>query len=390
MVGDEAVEVAALSWIVELPRDLGLEESLGPQLMNSQVQLSGWAGHYEQLPDWSEGPPDAVPIKRLRFRRAYVDIGMPTAATDIAFGYVRRLEGTEKREYERGLRKRIKEGAKEWKTVCQLTRWYLGDAIPDPPANALDPEKDSAIRTDFAGMLNDLDLWLQAYGVSSGQVDIGALALHDLPALVPWVVDVSASPIGPRTTRSGMLPIHGRMPDLKPAEGNVEAGRAASLLMVQGVEAFPFFLPLSLLYQSQGHSLAGRGRQAVIDMGTAVESLVSTVIKETMRLRGHGEDEIEKEFEKQWRTIFNRVLLETLGVEIGAGGAAHSKWWAEAYKTRTKVVHGGMPVTPEQSEKAVERSWALFEWIGERLRAQDDLVALGEAISLEHPDSGGA
>jgi hypothetical protein len=259
VVEDNTVEVAALSWIVELPRDLGLEEGLGPQLMNNLTQLTGWAGRYEELPDWSEGPPNAVPIKRLRFRRAYVDIGMPTAATDVAFGYLRRLEGVEKRKYETGLRKRIKRGAKEWKTVCQMTRWYVGEEIPDPPEDPFDPAEDSAIRTGFAAMLGDLDVWLQGYGISSGQVDVGSLALHDLPALVPWVVDISASPDGPRSTRSGMLPIHSRMPNLLPAEGHLEAGRQASLLMVQGPEAFPFFLPLSLLYQSQGHSLAGRG-----------------------------------------------------------------------------------------------------------------------------------
>jgi hypothetical protein len=87
--------------------------------------------------------------------------------------------------------------------------------------------------------------------------------------------------------------------------------------------------------------------------------------------------------------IYNRVLLETLGIEIGAGGAPHSKWWAEAYKLRTKVVHSGMPVTPAQAEGAVERTWALFEWIGERLRAQTDLVALGEAIRLNRPPAVG-
>jgi len=387
MTDHQIAEVAALSWIVELPRDLGLEEDLGPLLINNQLELDGWSGRYEELPEWSEGQPDGVPVKRLRFRRAYVDIGMPTAATDIAFGDLRRLEGTEKRAYEKGLRKRIKAGAKEWKTVCQLTRWYAGDLIPDPPEDALNPEESSPIRTDFVGMLNDLDLWLQAYGVSSGQVDIGSLALHDLPALVPWVVNVAASPDSRPTVRSGMLPIHARMPDLLPAEGNIAASRAASLLMVQGPEAFPFFLPLSLLYQAQGHSLAGRGRQAVIDMGTAVESLVSTTIKEAMRVRDHSPEQIEAVFEKQWKTIFNRVLLETLGIEIGAGSAAHSKWWAEAYKMRTAVVHAGAPVTSEKSERAVARTWSLFEWIGERLRTQDDLVPLGEAIRLQRPAS---
>lgn len=380
----EAVEVAAVSWVVELPRDLGLEEGLGPQLMNNLMELPGWSGRYEELPDWSEGPPDAVPIKRLRFRRAYVDIGMPTAATDLAFGYLRRLEGKEQRAYEKGLRKRIRQGAKEWKTVCQLTRWYVGEAIPDPPADASDPEPDSPIRTDFVGMLSDLDIWLQAYMVSSGEVDVGSLSLHDLPAHVPWVVDVAAAPDGPRTVRSGMLPIHSRMPNLVAAEGNLEAGRSASLLMVQGPEAFPFFLPLSLLYQAQGHALAGRGRQAVIDMGTAVESLVSTTIKEAMRVRGSPEEEIGQVFEKQWKTIFNRILLETLGIERGSGGAAHSKWWAEAYKLRTRVVHAGAPVTTAQGEGAVARTWDLFRWTGERLRAQEDLAEMGSAISFNH------
>jgi len=388
MIDEQVIEVAALSWIVELPRDLGLEEDLGPQLMNNQVELEGWSGRYEELPEWSGGPPDAVPIKRLRFRRAYVDIGMPTAATDITFGGLRRLEGAEKRAYQKGLRKRIRDGAKEWKTVCQMTRWYAGDLVPDPPEDPLDPEGSSPIRTDFVEMLGDLDLWLQAYGVSTDQVDIGALALHDLPALVPWVVDVAASPDSTPTVGSGMLPIHARMPDLAPADGNIEAARQASLLMVQGSEAFPFFLPLSLLYEAQGHSLAGRGRQAVIDTGTAVESLVGTTIKEAMQVRDQPPEEIDAVFENRWTTIYNRTLLETLGIPIGAGGAAHSKWWAEAYKLRTGVVHAGAPVTSEQSERAVARTWALFEWIGERLGATKDLAPLGEAIRFERPGSG--
>jgi hypothetical protein len=75
MTEGKTVEVAALSWILELPRDLGLEEGLRASLMNSEAKLAGWEGHHQNLPDWFEGSLDAVPIKRLRFRRAYVDIG---------------------------------------------------------------------------------------------------------------------------------------------------------------------------------------------------------------------------------------------------------------------------------------------------------------------------
>lgn len=93
----------------------------------------------------------------------------------------------------------------------------------------------------------------------SGQVDIGALALHDLPALVPWVVNVAASPDSKPTVVSRTLPIHARIPDLALAEGNIEAGRQASLLMMQGPEAFPFFPPPLSALSSSG-PFSGRPR----------------------------------------------------------------------------------------------------------------------------------
>lgn len=232
-----------------------------------------------------------------------------------------------------------------------------GEAIPDPPEDPLDPPPESAIRTDFAPMLGELSLWLGAYAMASGQLDIGPLALHDVPAMVPCVLDIPAGPEGPRATGSGMLPIHARMPNLAPAEGNVEAGRSASLLIARGPEAFPFFGPISLLFQAQSHSLAGRSRQAVIDTGTAIESLVTVSIREAMRVRGRSEDDVGELFEAKWKTVYNRSLLETLGVPVGAGGAAHSKWWADADKLRNDVVHRGMAVAAEDAERAVARSW---------------------------------
>lgn len=44
-----------------------------------------------------------------------------------------------------------------------------------------------------------------------------------------------------------------------------------------------------------------------------------------------------------------------------------------------------MPVAAEEAELAVERSWDFFEWVGERLRAQEDLAALGEAVRIRRP-----
>lgn len=165
MIEGQTIEVAALSWIVELPRDLGLEENLGPQLMNNRVKLKGWKRPITR----SCRNGRRVRPTRCRSNACGSAAPMSTSAcrqraTDITFGDLRRLEGPETRAYEKSLRKRIREGTKEWKTVCQMTRWYAGDSVPDPPEDPLDPERSSPIRTDFVEMLGDLDLWLQAYG----------------------------------------------------------------------------------------------------------------------------------------------------------------------------------------------------------------------------------
>jgi hypothetical protein len=123
----------------------------------------------------------------------------------------------------------------------------------------------------------------------------------------------------------------------------------------------------------------------VIDIGTAVESLVTVSIREAMRVRGSSEADISEVFEAKWKTVYNRSLLEILDVPVGAGGAAHSMWWADAYKLRNDVVHRGTAVAAEEAERAVARSWDFFEWVGERLRAQDDLAAFGEAVRIQRP-----
>jgi hypothetical protein len=146
--------------------------------------------------------------------------------------------------------------------------------------------------------------------------------------------------------------------------------------MASGPEAFPFFGPISLLFQAQGQSLAGRSRQAVIDMGTAVESLVTVSIREAMRIRGRSEDAITEVFEAKWKTVYNRSLLETVGVPVGAGGAAHSKRWSDAYRVRNDIVHKGVAVGAGEARRVVDRSWDFFEWAGERLRAQEDWPSL--------------
>jgi len=307
---------------------------------------------------------------------------MPAEATERTYGELRGMRRLASLHHKLRLKVLSWRGAKEWKTVCQLTQWYLGDSIPQLP-EGVEFDESSPLRTDLAQMLEELDLWLRTYGAVAGEVDIGSIALHDIPAVVPWFLQLRSSPDSYDIVRSGTLPIHGRLPNLEAVRGSDPAARMASLVAAQGPQAYPLFSGVLMLVQAQSHALAGRGRQAAIDMGTAVEGVVLRVIREAMTIRGHSEIEIRRALERRWKDIFNRDLLEILGVPIGQGGVHHSKWWTQHYRTRVEAVHTGVWIPPNVAMTAVADSWDLIDWIGDRLRKHPDLVPIGRMLDVK-------
>ncbi len=313
------IPVAAISLLIELPRDLGLEENTPAAVVQTASAAPGWEHDRDKIPAWAPMGYDEWPDRRLRFRRAYVGIGMPTEAVDRTFGDLRRLKGLGRARYRFNLWRTVRSGAKEWKTVCQLTKWYVGDQIPDPPPDFRDPPADSAYRRDFFRLLDDLDLFLQAYGLISGELNVGALTLHDLPASIPWFIDLKRDPDDPGTQHRGNLRVHDHYPALLPATGDMPAGREAATIMATRAEGVPFFTAYTLLFQAQASARAGRRRQAVTDMGTAVESFVYELIRSAMQVRGSTRADLEALSRDRWTDVYNKTLLDVLGVPRGQG-----------------------------------------------------------------------
>jgi hypothetical protein len=380
-VDHESTPVAAVSWILELPRHLGLRQDTTSSVGTAGNIPDEWIGRLDQLPEWPDCKFKGIPRKRLRFRRALVGIGMPTEATDRAFRDLRRMSGMERLRHTIGLWRLSRRGVKEWKTVCQMTKWYSGPdvgGIGRSRAGSRPP-----LERDFYELLGDLDLWLQTYGLVSGEVEVGSIALHDLPPIVPWTIHIKESPDTPELVLTGMLPLHERVPDLLEKNGNQEAAEEAGFLFGVGTDTIPAFAPLALLFQAQGAALAGRGRQAVMDAGTAVESMVALVLREGLRAKGKADSEIEGILgELKWRDIYNRELLKFLGVPAGQGGAAHAKWWRVHYKRRNDAVHGGLVPSQDDASEMISDTWDLFEWIGEQAREQPDLAKFGKTITV--------
>jgi len=143
-----------------------------------------------------------------------------------------------------------------------------------------------------------------------------------------------------------------------------------------------------MLFQAQGHALAGHGRQAVIDMGTAVETVVIRVVGDGMTMRGRSASEIEQVLAHTWSKIYNQDLLDLLGVPIGHGARPHSRWWAEHYSARNEAVHAGDRIPQNAALESIQETWELIDWIGSRLRELPDLAPMGRVMERQSDDPG--
>lgn len=387
MDSEQPTPVAALSWVLELPRDLGLRQDTTATVAVERSPLQGWGGHLNRLPDWPGNHAGVVPFSRLRFRRARVGIRAPWEATDQTYGGLVGRRGLGRIRHQLAPKPRFWRRSREWKTVCQLTRWYFGEEIPRLPDGAEEDDW-SPLRTDLAHMLAELDIWLQAYGFTCGEPDIGSISLHDLPASIPWFMQIRATPTSYDELDGGTISIHGRLPNIQPAKGSDRAARMASFVAAEGAALNALYQGLLMLFQADGHALAGQGRQAVIDMGTAVEAVVTRVLCDGMTIRGRSRTEIEEVLSHSWKQIYNQDLLDLLGVPLGQGGRCHSRWWAEHYRTRNEAVHAGARIPQNAALESISDTWELIDWIGTRLRELPDLAPMGRVMERQ-PDGPG-
>ena len=373
---EEPTPVAALSWVLELPRDLGLRQDTTTTVGVKRSPIQGWDGRLDHLPDWPGTSIEVVPFSRLRFRRAKVGIGVPWEATDLTYGELLGRRGLKRVRYRPGPKARFGRRIREWRTVCQMTRWYLGEEIPHLPTGTEEDDW-SPLRTDLAHMLAELDLWLQTYGFTCGEPDIGSIPLHDLPATVPWFMQTRAAPDSYDVLDGGTISIHGRLPNLQPAYGSDIAARMASFVAAEGPAANALYQGLLMLFQAHSHALAGQGRQAMIDMGTAVEAVVTRVLRDGMTIRRRSSTEIEDVLSHPWKEIYNQDLLHILDIPIGQGGRSHSRWWVDHYRARNEAVHSGVRIPQNAAVEAISDTWELIDWIGARLRELPDLAPIG-------------
>lgn len=371
--------IIALSWIVQLPNDLGLPHDFRAEIARVGA-LHGWAGRdLLRLPRWERDVEGAYPVIALRFRRAHVGVGMPTEATDRCFGDMQTasMGPVRRRLFGFALDRLVAKGVREWKTVVRISRWY--DAAD---VKSHDDDLDVWLRGEFRGGLSILNQWMATYALASASLTLGPLSPGDLPAFIPTVIEGKERPDSAVRYGHRLLRLHDTVPDLAPREGNVDAAEVASRSLLMDSEDNPFLDGLQLLFGAQTHLAAGRERQAILDAGTAIEMIVSAVVRavaiERSTFDGHA----------AMTAPFRSRFEYHLPLALGHGGSAadiadaQASWWGKGYLTRNAVVHEGHAADTPAAQGAVESAWNLVDALGRQLREHDETVWLGELLHV--------
>lgn len=368
-----------MSWIVQLPSDLGLPHDVRADV-GRIGPFHGWTGaDLPRLPRWDQADQDVHPVVALRFRRARVGVGMPTEATDRCFsdmqtatlGLVRRAL------FRLALRRLVARGVHEWKTVVRITRWY--------PASDLDGHADfeAWVRDEFRRGLATLNRWLATYALTSGSLIHGPVSPADLPLAIPTVLEGKDRPDSDVVYGHRLIRIHDTVPALLPADGNLGAADLALRSLVMDQDDNPFLEGLQLLFGAQTHLACGRERQAILDGGTGVEMLVSSVV------RAVGKERDSFDAARATKAPFRGRFEHHLPLALGDGavrapdrGGARARWWSKGYLVRNAVVHQGHEADRAAARDAVKSAWDLVEALGQQLRTSSDTEHLGALLRV--------
>ena len=156
----------------------------------------------------------------------------------------------------------------------------------------------------------------------------------------------------------------------------------------QGVEPYMDFF--ALIEDAWAYSLLGESTRCVIAIGTAVEVLVSTTLREGGARVGWSADEISKAsaawLQKQVTTHLAKLLGKTIDVKDSS--KTWGAWWSSAYQLRNDAVHGGRQISGADAVSAPKNATSrLMRELRADLDKQPALADLSDAIKVNFTEA---
>jgi hypothetical protein len=393
-MADEREEAKVVTYVLELPLLLPVpnDYQMAP-LIPRTAAWAGWTGNdFWKLLEWpgSKSIPDhLMPGPQIRFRRVSVRSAPPLRAADEAFADKVRplLNRREKLARWWGLR-RADHGIEFMKSVVSFSVFVAPAEIPDH-----DTEQElDWFRNQFYGCLAELNRFLTGLSMAAADWRVGRLGAGQLPPLLPIVVDHLRPGDSP-----GRWPIHLLVsirpdaPELKTTEEPPPdfAWRATAMMKGANHGIEPYLDFFAQVEDAWAYSLLGESTRCVITLGTAVEVLVSTTIREGgARLEWPAEETSTGSaawLQKQVTVWLARLLDKKIDIKDRSG--AWGEWWSSAYRMRNEAVHNGRQITQVETVAAKKATARVLRELKSDLGRNEALSDLSKALKIDFTDA---
>jgi hypothetical protein len=269
------------------------------------------------------------------------------------------------------------------RSVVALTRFVPRSAHPTGP--------DLTVRTLhrmlFEGLVH-LNALLAPLGFVSDRWDLGPLTLADMPAEVAVLVDNAVPPAGEeRQMNAFVTEIHDGYPVLA-AEFEADESISREAIGMHGDEERqqdPFLAVFRLINTADGERLIGDHTRALVDLNTAVELLIGSVLYYGHAATDVPEEDARKANDAPLRRKVSTYLPALLGREIDLKDTEDpwGAWFSDGYLLRNRAVHEGEVLEFDAVERAFEQASALVADLRLSLEAVEPLAPLAEALRIE-------
>lgn len=393
-MGNANNEAKVVTYVLELPFSLPIPHDwqMSP-LLKRTAGWEGWTGrdfwHLLERTGPGSLPEPVMPGTQIRFRRVSVKTAAPLRAADEAFAdkVVPLLNRRERLARWWGL-KRADRGIEFMRSVVSISVFVAPGDIRDTDTE----EELDWLRDNFYTGLAELNRFLTALSMAAADWRVGRLGAGQLPPLLPIVIDHVKPGDSP-----GRWPIHLTVairpdaPELKTtSEPPPDFGwRAQAMLSGANHGIEPYMEFFALIEDAWAYSLLGESTRCVISIGTAVEVLVSTTLREGGARLGWSADEISKAsaawLQKQVTTHLAKLLDRTIDVKDAS--TSWGAWWSSAYQLRNEAVHGGRQISGADAVAAKNATAQLMRELQADLAKQEPLADLSSAIKINFTEA---
>jgi len=386
--------IFAVTFVIELPFDLGLREQSGGLLYEERAaHWEGWDSDeirtVLQLPEDLNLPDDLGPGTRWMLRRGWVRSHVPLMAADEAFSdWVEPLVTPEEhRARQRTVKRWRKRGIQKPITIAALTRFVGVDGVPRHPEDENARALYELVRADFNRILAIL-------GLTTGIWWIAPVADRELAGMVPVIVELAGPhdppSAGDTVQRQGTtfpIFVHDLLPNLPDQEfvSERQFEDAARLLEAYNRGRLAFLPVFELLHEAGGDLRAGKPAQAIVLSSAAVELAVTTLLRVGGPMKGWSAERIGRAINAGFRNRVKHHVADLLSIEIDLrqGRSSWASWWRTGYYLRNRFVHEALAPTREAALGAWRDVAALLNGLRETLATDEALRPLAEQMPFE-------